>query len=85
MTLTANEFIRRFLLHVLPPGFHRICHYGLIANTTRQRSLTQARELLMRQTTPDNMAHRHPMRLAPTEAAVTSRLPMFAQTVAPPC
>jgi predicted RNA-binding Zn-ribbon protein involved in translation (DUF1610 family) len=49
MTLTADEFIRRFLLHVLPSGFHRIRHYGLIANTTRQRSLAQARELLMRE------------------------------------
>ncbi len=47
MTLTADEFIRRFLLHVLPSGFHRIRHYGLIANTTRQRSLAQARELLL--------------------------------------
>jgi Putative transposase/Transposase zinc-binding domain len=49
MTLTADEFMRRFLLHVLPSGFHRIRHYGLIANTTRQHSLAQARELLMRE------------------------------------
>jgi hypothetical protein len=47
MTLTADEFIRRFLLHVLPSGFHRIRHYGLIANTTRKNTLEQARELLM--------------------------------------
>jgi hypothetical protein len=47
MTLTADEFIRRFLLHVLPAGFHRIRHYGLIANTTRQDNLARARELLM--------------------------------------
>jgi hypothetical protein len=52
MTLTTDEFIRRFLLHVLPSGFHRIRHYGLIANTTRQHSLAQARELLMRENTP---------------------------------
>jgi hypothetical protein len=50
MTLAPEEFIRRFLLHVLPSGFHRIRHYGLIANTTRQHSLAQARELLIRQT-----------------------------------
>jgi len=50
MTLTPDEFIRRFLLHVLPSGFHRIRHYGLIANTTRQHSLARARELLIRQT-----------------------------------
>ena len=47
MTLAAEEFIRRFLLHVLPAGFHRIRHYGLIANTTRRDNLAQARELLM--------------------------------------
>ncbi|MEA3244079.1 MAG: transposase, partial [Pseudomonadota bacterium] len=42
-----DEFIRRFLLHVLPSGFHRIRHYGLIANTTRKDNLMRARELLM--------------------------------------
>jgi len=47
MTLAPDEFIRRFLLHVLPAGFHRIRHYGLIANTTRKDNLTRARELLM--------------------------------------
>jgi hypothetical protein len=47
MTLAPDEFIRRFLLHVLPSGFHRIRHYGLIANTTRKDSLVRARELLM--------------------------------------
>jgi rubrerythrin len=48
MTLAPDEFIRRFLLHVLPSGFHRIRHYGLIANTTRKDNLARARELLMR-------------------------------------
>jgi len=47
MTLDPDEFIRRFLLHVLPSGFHRIRHYGLIANTTRKNNLARARELLM--------------------------------------
>ena len=47
MTLAPDEFIRRFLLHVLPSGFHRIRHYGLIANTTRKDNLARARELLM--------------------------------------
>ena len=46
MTLTADEFIRRFLLHVLPAGFHRIRHYGLIANTQRKDNLVKARALL---------------------------------------
>ena len=46
MTLSADEFMRRFLLHVLPSGFHRIRHYGLIANTGRRENLARARELL---------------------------------------
>ena len=47
MTLATDEFIRRFLLHVLPSGLHRIRHYGLFANTTRKDNLAQTRELLM--------------------------------------
>ncbi len=46
MTLGANEFMRRFLLHVLPSGFHRIRHYGLLANGARKSKLALARELL---------------------------------------
>jgi hypothetical protein len=46
MTLSADEFIRRFLLHVLPAGFHRIRHYGLLANSGRREHLARARELL---------------------------------------
>ena len=46
MTLGADEFIRRFLLHVLPGGFHRIRHYGLLANAGRREHLARARELL---------------------------------------
>jgi hypothetical protein len=46
MTLSATEFMRRFLLHVLPSGFHRIRHYGLIANAGRRDNLAKARELL---------------------------------------
>jgi putative transposase/transposase-like zinc-binding protein len=46
MTLSANEFMRRFLLHVLPDGFHRIRHYGLIANARRTHNLARARALL---------------------------------------
>ena len=46
MTLAHDEFIRRFLLHVLPSGFHRIRHYGLIANTQRKENLIKARALL---------------------------------------
>ncbi|TPL71624.1 IS91 family transposase [Mesorhizobium sp. B2-3-15] len=46
MTLAIDEFIRRFLLHVLPHGFHRIRHYGLLAGGSRKGSLARARELL---------------------------------------
>ena len=46
MTLSPDEFIRRFLLHVLPKGFHRIRHYGLLASTGRQANVARARELL---------------------------------------
>jgi hypothetical protein len=46
MTLSTEEFMRRFLLHVLPEGFHRIRHYGLLANAGRRDHLAQARELL---------------------------------------
>jgi hypothetical protein len=46
MTLETDEFIRRFLIHVLPGGFHRIRHYGLFANTVRTENLAHARELL---------------------------------------
>ena len=50
MTLTTDEFIRRFLIHVLPSGFHRIRHYGLLANARREENLKRARELLIDQT-----------------------------------
>ena len=46
MTLTSDEFIRRFLLHVLPRGFHRIRHYGLLASGARKDNLEHARQLL---------------------------------------
>jgi hypothetical protein len=46
MTLAVEEFMRRFLLHVLPRGFHRIRHYGLLANAARVENLARARELL---------------------------------------
>src|ERR1700675_3183356 len=46
MTLSADEFMRRFLLHVLPSGLHRIRHYGLLANARRREHLARARQLL---------------------------------------
>jgi len=46
MTLTTDEFIRRFLIHVLPRGFHRIRHYGLSAKAACADNIARARELL---------------------------------------
>src|SRR6516164_9013322 len=47
MTLAPGEFIRRFLIHVLPAGFHRIRYYGLLASGKRAENVARARELLM--------------------------------------
>jgi Putative transposase len=46
MTLTTGEFIRRFLMHVLPAGFHKIRYYGLLASGKRAENIARARELL---------------------------------------
>jgi hypothetical protein len=53
MALSANEFIRRFLLHVLPEGFQRIRYYGFLGNRWREKKLARCRQLLaMRQPEP---------------------------------
>src|SRR5262252_4455431 len=60
MTLDANEFIRRFLIHVLPDGFHRIRHYGLFANANRANNIALARRLLaVPDPTPSSRASDH--------------------------
>ena len=46
MTLETHEFIRRFLLHVLPQGFMRIRHFGFLANRSKKHALAQCRKLL---------------------------------------
>jgi len=46
MTLSADEFIRRFLLHILPKGFHRIRHYGLLASASCKANIARARQLM---------------------------------------
>jgi hypothetical protein len=58
MTLSYVEFMRRFLLHVLPSGFHRIRHYGLLANAARCQNLVTARALL-NQSTPQPQLTAH--------------------------
>ena len=55
MTLAPSEFIRRFLLHVLPQGLHRIRHYGLFANGARRDNLARARQLLDRPAPQDEI------------------------------
>ncbi len=73
MTLTADEFIHRFLLHVLPSRLHRIRHYGLLANGQRTRNLALARDLLA-------------MPLVPSEPAkAASDEPAEAPSPAYPC
>jgi Putative transposase/Transposase zinc-binding domain len=52
MTLSATEFLRRFLLHVLPPGFVRVRHYGLLANRQRTAKLARCREVLSGRLSP---------------------------------
>lgn len=58
MTLTAPEFIRRFLLHVLPDGFHRIRHYGLLASSRRADTIARIREIIAAPTPAATMADR---------------------------
>ena len=74
MTLAPEEFMRRFLLHVLPGGFHRIRHYGLLANGSRKECLAKARELLM--PSPQGQA---PMKAdnAGADATASSKAPVF--------
>lgn len=75
MTLNPDEFMRRFLLHVLPSGFHRIRHFGLIANAGRRENLTKVRELL--QVAPKGM---------PEATAATTSAPVVQPTfVCPDC
>jgi len=52
MTLAADEFIRRFLLHTLPEGFHRIRHYGFLGNGHRASKIAQCRRLLAAPASP---------------------------------
>ena len=65
MTLGVDEFIRRFLLHVLPRGFHRIRHYGLLASSARKASLARARELLAVAPPPDDDVPEEPLDVRP--------------------
>src|SRR5262249_17786830 len=75
MTLEAVEFVRRFLTHVLPSGFVRVRHYGLLANRHRQEKLARCRELLgMTVPGPAELAPAEPEPIPPPvhEATVTT-------------
>ena len=58
MTLTAHEFIRRFLLHVLPDGFHRIRHYGLLASSRRADTIARIKQIMAAATPATTTADR---------------------------
>ena len=75
MTLATDEFIRRFLIHVLPKGFHRIRHYGLLASGNRADNIAKVRELLAM-----------PVRLKQPETAETETAETGEPSVLPrPC
>lgn len=91
MTLPADEFIRRFLLHVLPRGFHRIRHYGLLASGGRRDNLARARELLAApppvpgpDVAPEPSDHRPPCPCCGGRMLILETFERCAQPRAPP-
>ena len=76
MTLTAHEFIRRFLLHVLPDGFHRIRHYGLLASSRRADTIVRIRQIIAAPTLDD---------IARDDVPVAAAQPEQASEPHPPC
>ena len=74
MSLAPDEFIRRFLLHSLPDGFHRIRHYGFLANGCRRARLALIRQLLAVKTDPTDAA-----------AKPAKALPRFIPAICPCC
>lgn len=77
LTLAAEEFLRRFLLHVVPRGFMRIRHFGLLANRRRATKLARCRELLG--------APLAPARGSPVECAAAAEVPPASRTVSARC
>jgi len=90
MTLPTDEFIRRFLLHVLPRGFHRIRHYGLLASGGRRDNLARARELLATppppepDEAPEPSDHRPPCPCCGGRMLILETFERYAQPRAPP-
>ncbi|BAJ80518.1 putative transposase for insertion sequence element [Acidiphilium multivorum AIU301] len=91
MTLAADEFIRRFLIHVLPRGFHRIRHYGLLSATARKPNLVRARELLAAAPPSNNDEPDEPRDVRPPcpccggHMVIVETFARWCQPRAPPC
>jgi len=87
MTLEADEFIRRFLIHVLPHGFHRIRHYGWMANPTRVQKLAQVRDLLQVESTAqaDEASAEDTSTPASPWVCPTCAAPMIVMGILDPC
>jgi hypothetical protein len=88
MTLASQEFIRRFLLHVLPRGFHRIRHYGLFASAARRENLARVRQLLAvpqptTQDAADSDAAPEPWRRCPCCGGSMIIVEVLARTIQP--
>jgi hypothetical protein len=90
MTLATDEFIRRFLIHVLPRGFHRIRHYGLLASSTHKDAMALARRLLgvaapVEQPEPDEPPdHRPPCPCCGGHMTIIEAFARWCQPRAPP-
>ena len=90
MTLATDEFIRRFLIHVLPRGFHRIRHYGLLASSTHKDAMTLARRLLgvaapVEESEPDEPPdHRPPCPCCGRHMTIIEAFARWCQPRAPP-
>jgi hypothetical protein len=73
MTLKPGEFIRRFLIHVLPNGFHRIRHYGLLASGSKAQTIARARELIAAATPVQTVQKQQPADSATATEAATDK------------
>ena len=73
MTLKPGEFIRRFLIHVLPNGFHRIRHYGLLASGSKAKTIARARELIAVATPVQTVQNQQPADGATATDAATEK------------
>ena len=82
MTLATGEFIRRFLMHVLPAGFHRIRYYGMLTSRKRAENVARARELLL---TPPPLIPIDAIKAATTKAGEPSSKADEQQTAKHPC